>query len=102
MTMTDSISQLGKASVQVNSGADKIKSRSADAAAPQAPDKAIARPGTDEIVLSAVVETALANAEFDATKVARIKEAIEQGNYPLDSKRIAENFMAIESMIGGK
>jgi negative regulator of flagellin synthesis FlgM len=44
----------------------------------------------------------LANAEFDATKVARIKEAIEQGNYPLDSKRIAENFMAIESMIGGK
>ena len=77
--MTDSISQLGKASVQVNSGADKIKSRSADAAAPQAPDKAIARPGTDEIVLSAVVETALANAEFDATKVARIKEAIEQG-----------------------
>ncbi|MEZ7860127.1 MAG: flagellar biosynthesis anti-sigma factor FlgM [Porticoccaceae bacterium] len=100
--MTDSISQLGKASVQVNSGADKIKSRSADAAAPQAPDKAIARPGTDEIVLSAVVETALANAEFDATKVARIKEAIEQGNYPLDSKRIAENFMAIESMIGGK
>ena len=100
--MTDSISQLGKASVQVNSGADKIKSRSADAAAPQAPDKAIARPGTDEIVLSAVVETALANAEFDATKVARIKEAIEQGNYPLDSKRIAENYMAIESMIGGK
>ncbi|MFT5073852.1 MAG: negative regulator of flagellin synthesis FlgM [Rheinheimera aquimaris] len=100
--MTDSISQLGKASVQVNSGADKIKSRSADTAAPQAPDKAIARPGTDEIVLSAVVETALANAEFDATKVARIKEAIEQGNYPLDSKRIAENFMAIESMIGGK
>ena len=100
--MTDSISQLGKASVQVNSGADKIKSRSADAAAPQAPDKAIARPGTDEIVLSAVVETALANAEFDATKVARIKEAIEQGNYPLDSKRIAENFMAIENMIGGK
>lgn len=100
--MTDSISQLGKASVQVNTGADKIKSRPAETSAPEAPDKVVARPGADEIVLSAEVENALANAEFDATKVARIKEAIEQGNYPLDSKRIAENFMAIESMIGGK
>ena len=100
--MTDSISQLGRASVQVNSGADKVKSRPAESAAPQAPEAAVARPSTDEVVLSAEVENALADAEFDATKVARIKEAIEQGNYPLDSKRIAENFMAIESMIGGK
>ena len=100
--MTDSISQLGKASVQVNTGADKVKSRPAETSAPQAPETAVARPGADEIVLSAEVENALASAEFDATKVARIKEVIEQGNYPLDSKRIAENFMAIESMIGGK
>ena len=75
--MTDSISQLGKASVQVNTGADKVKSRPAETSAPQAPETAVARPGADEIVLSAEVENALASAEFDATKVARIKEAID-------------------------
>ena len=100
--MTDSISQLGRASVQVNTGADKVKSRPAESATAQAQETAVVQPSTDEVVLSAEVENALADADFDATKVARIKEAIEQGNYPLDSKRIAENFMAIESMIGGK
>ena len=46
-------------------------------------------------------EKAMANAEFDAAKVARIKEAIEQGNYPIDAKKVAESFASLERMIGG-
>jgi len=45
---------------------------------------------------------ALADAAFDSEKVARIKQAIEEGNYPLDAKRIAESFVSLEKMIGGK
>jgi negative regulator of flagellin synthesis FlgM len=44
---------------------------------------------------------ALEEATFDAAKVANIKEAIENGNYPLDSRKIAENFVALERLIGG-
>jgi negative regulator of flagellin synthesis FlgM len=43
----------------------------------------------------------MANAEFDTAKVARIKEAIEQGNYPIDAKKVAESFASLERMIGG-
>jgi negative regulator of flagellin synthesis FlgM len=37
--------------------------------------------------------------EFDRAKVEAIKLAIQQGQYPLDTRRIAENFLAIEKMI---
>ena len=35
----------------------------------------------------------------DARIVEAIKAAIQQGQYPIDSRRIAENFLAIEKMI---
>jgi len=31
-----------------------------------------------------------------------IRLAIQEGNYPLNTRRIAENFIAMESMIGNK
>lgn len=37
--------------------------------------------------------------EFDRAKVDAIREAIKHGQYPLDPRRIAESFMAIEQMI---
>ena len=54
------------------------------------------------MILSEAAEAALAGAVFDAEKVARIKQAIEEGSYPLDAKRIAESFVSLEKMIGGK
>jgi flagellar biosynthesis anti-sigma factor FlgM len=39
--------------------------------------------------------------QFDRAKVESIKSAIQQGLYPVDSRRIAENFVAIEKMIKG-
>lgn len=55
--------------------------------------------GVDEVVLSEATETALSQAEFDQAKVERIKQAIADGNYPLDARRIAESFASIESLI---
>lgn len=51
---------------------------------------------SDQVSLSPEMTKALEEATFDATKVANIKEAIENGNYPLDSRKIAENFVALE------
>jgi negative regulator of flagellin synthesis FlgM len=97
--MTDPISQLGKASVQLNPNADQVKNkRTSD----DAVEKVAAKPQQDEVILSEAAELALSEADFDADKVARIKQAIEEGNYPLDAKRIAESFVSLEKMIGGK
>jgi negative regulator of flagellin synthesis FlgM len=38
---------------------------------------------------------------FDRAKVDAIRAAIQQGQYPLDSRRIAESFVALEKMIKG-
>lgn len=100
--MTDPISNLGRTAVQVNAGADKVKGNKAESAASVAVEKPPAQPSSDEFILSEAAESALADAEFDATKVALIKEAIQEGNYPLNAKRIAESFMSLERMIGGK
>ena len=52
------------------------------------------------MILSKAAEEALATAEFDEAKVNAIKAALKEGNYPLNERRIAENFLAIEMMIG--
>ena len=41
----------------------------------------------------------MAEPSFDQSKVASIKQAIHDGQYPLDPRRIAESFYAIEQMI---
>jgi flagellar biosynthesis anti-sigma factor FlgM len=55
--------------------------------------------GTDEVVLSPDISETLERAAFDQTKVDQIKQAISEGSYPLDSRRIAESFASIERLI---
>tara|TARA_B110000902_G_C14188671_1_gene543328 strand:- start:938 stop:1243 length:306 start_codon:yes stop_codon:yes gene_type:complete len=101
--MTDGISKLSRSAVEMNSNADKLKNSkaSADTAADKASSASYA-PANDEVILSKAAESAMATGDFDAAKVAQIKQALAEGNYPLDERRIAESFVAIESMLGGK
>ena len=69
------------------------KSPPAAAAAPPA--------GDDQLVLSDVAKQALSEGSFDRGKVDAIKQAIQDGQYPLNARRIAESFVAIERMIKG-
>jgi flagellar biosynthesis anti-sigma factor FlgM len=48
-----------------------------------------------------VAQKAMQEPEFDRAKVESIRSAIQQGLYPVDSRRLAENFVAIEKMIKG-
>lgn len=100
--MTDSISQLGKASIKPETLVDAAKNDRSEKTKATKSNEAPTTPMTDEVVLSKEVERALAEADFDAAKVERIKAAIENGNYPLDKNRIAESFLAVERLIGGK
>jgi len=69
--------------------------KSTESATASAPMKV----GGDEIKLSEATTAALESAEFDSEKVNQIKEMIAKGEYPLDEKRIAESFFALEQLI---
>jgi negative regulator of flagellin synthesis FlgM len=57
-------------------------------------------PNEDTLQLSEVAKRAAAEPSFDREKVEAIKQALRDGNYPMNSRRIAESFVAIEKLIG--
>jgi flagellar biosynthesis anti-sigma factor FlgM len=75
--MSDSISQLGKIPAHAHISAEK-PTQTTDQALPES-----------------------ATAEFDTATVARVKAAIAEGNYPVNSEAVAEKFAALENMIYG-
>ena len=99
--MTDAISQYGRQNLSdntVRSSADKVKKSSTSQSTSTAGSAPASR-GGDTVALSNISQKAMAEPDFDRAKVEAIKQAISQGQYPLDSRRIAESFVAIERMI---
>lgn len=101
--MTNAISQYGRSGrpdPAVRSSADKIEKKAGEegAAASSVPPRPQS-PGEDSVLLTNVAQKALSEPDFDRAKVESIKQAIAQGQYPLDPRRIAESFVAIERMI---
>ena len=105
--MTDAISNYGQraqSDASLRSALDKTNRKSgspsnvaADASAPAAMSSKA--PGPDELHLSNVAARAIAEPDFDRAKVESIKQAIQDGQYPLNPRKIAESFHAIEQMI---
>ena len=55
---------------------------------------------TDSSVeLSAKLRDEIASVGFDSKKVSQIKQSIEQGNYPLDDRKIADSFIPLEKLL---
>jgi len=82
---------------------DKAKRKSLDRpeAGASEPSKAKATVSRqDQLVLSDIAKQAMAETAFDRTKVESIKQALKEGNYPLNSRHIAESFVAMEKLIG--
>ena len=96
--MTDPISHLSRSSGHLNVDNDKAKPKKVESES----QPKVQPQGKDEVLLSEITEKSLAKAEFDEAKVNEIKAAIQEGKYPIDSKKIAESFLALEKMIGGK
>jgi len=59
-----------------------------------------ATPSQDTLELSEIAKRASAEPSFDREKVEAIKQALRDGNYPMNARRIAESFVAIEKLIG--
>jgi negative regulator of flagellin synthesis FlgM len=104
--MTDAISNYGQraqSDASLRSALDKVnrKSGSSSSAATEtpAPTSSAKAPGPDELRLTNVAARAMAEPDFDRAKVESIKQAIQDGQYPLNPRKIAESFHAIEQMI---
>jgi len=105
--MTDAISNYGQraqSDASLRSALDKANRKSgpqgnvsSDPATPAA--TSAHAPGADELQLSNVASRAMAEPDFDRVKVESIKQAIQDGQYPLNPRKIAESFHAIEQMI---
>lgn len=55
----------------------------------------------DDVSLSSAARNVMRSNAVDEARLAQIRQAIETGNYPLDSRRIAESFVALEQLIAG-
>ena len=86
--MTDPITNVGRTAAQSVTNNDGAQLKKANDVMKQVGDQVSSSKASDELVLSKTAESALANAEFDAAKVAQIKAAIEEGNYPIDAKKL--------------
>lgn len=102
--MTDPISNYGRRVQSDGALRDALAKadRKSSGTAPSA--EAAPRPkaslGQDQVSLSNVAQRAMAQPDFDRAKVDAIKAAIQNGQYPINARKIAENFAAIEQMIG--
>ena len=81
--------------------ADKKSTEAVDAVSQErVSESQVPEAAPSEVQLSEEVATAIEAAEFDAAKVEALRLAIMDGNYPLDAKRIAENMLNLERLIG--
>ncbi len=98
--MTDPISSFRRVS-QMDSSTRQASAKGQESAVEALAEARVAPvlPQSDEVQLSALAQKAMQEPEFDRAKVESIKLAIQQGQYHMDSRRIAESFLALEKMI---
>ena len=103
--MSDPVSNNARIASQAASRAamEKLDNKSkAVKNAPSPEAKAAPAPApqnADTVNLSNVTQRAKDTPDFDRVKVEAIKTALREGSYPINPRRIAENFVALEKMI---
>ena len=103
--MTDSISSYGRR-VQTEASRRDALDKAVAKATPSLLEEAAGKPapakvggGHDQLQLSNVAQKAMAEPDFDRAKVESIKQAIQDGQYQINPRKIAESFLAVERMI---
>jgi len=96
--MTDPISGIGGKALSAIKPEQKKEEAVKNADSP--PQMASTTPNlSDEVKLSEETVAELNRAGFDEVKIAQIKQALADGTYPLDPKRIAQGFTDIEKLL---
>jgi negative regulator of flagellin synthesis FlgM len=99
--ISNQISRLNTPTGPARTAADKTDKKSAAASLTdiaKTPERKSIE--SDSLELSNVNQRVSNQPEFDRSKVEAIKESLRNGSYPLNPRRIAESFVALEQMIG--
>ena len=96
--MADPISGVGGRSTQALRLAEADSRKNAEADSVQSGESG-GTPPQDRVELSEGLKSASSEAFFDADRVAELRKAIADGQYPLDAKKIAESFASIEDLL---
>ena len=104
--MTDKIAnqtRISQSSDVMRSNLDKVNGHKSSPVASEPKSAPVEKPraSADSVSLSNLEQKVKEQSSFDRAKVESIKDAIRSGNYPLDPRRIAENFVSLERMIEG-
>ncbi|MAV33509.1 MAG: hypothetical protein CL926_03245 [Deltaproteobacteria bacterium] len=99
--MTDTITNSNSINVAAKAAVDAVKQNNAGQASAIKPalTEAVSKAIDSTVELSGTLKAELAIAEYDAKKVADIRLALEEGNYPLDDKKIAESYIPLEKLL---
>ena len=99
--MTDTITNSNSINVAAKAAVDAVKQNNAGQASAIKPalTEAVSKAIGSTVELSGTLKAELAIAEYDAKKVADIRLALEEGNYPLDDKKIAESYIPLEKLL---
>ena len=97
--MTDTISGTNQRSASITPK-KAIDSKNRQSTKAIEGDTPIDTKSTDSSVeLSTKLKDEIASVGFDSKKVSQIKQSIEQGNYPLDDRKIADSFIPLEKLL---
>ncbi|MFZ9433511.1 MAG: flagellar biosynthesis anti-sigma factor FlgM [Burkholderiaceae bacterium] len=103
--MTDPINTYSRplgAGVNGNRAVQRQEGSKTGIEAPKAPTPDAAptvRPQDERLDLSETARRSMSDPSFDRAKVDAIKAALREGSYPLDSRKMAESFVALERLI---
>ena len=100
--MTDPILGVGGNFISAKKADQKESEVSLDNQGAVRPNPSVEDPGNgsvDRVQLSNEVVAELDRAGFDEEKVAQIKQALADGDYPIDTRRIAEGFTEFEKLL---
>ncbi len=96
--MTDPISGVGAKALSAIKPEQK-KDEPVNSTDAESQDMQVTQQPADQVQLSNETVFELNRAGFDEQKVAQIKQALADGNYPLNPKRIAQGFTEIEKLL---
>ena len=82
-------------SVNINKGQSPQKTNSASNQTSDQKKSAVQKSDS----LNTIAQSLAAESGFNQNKVNTIKQQIQSGNYPLDSRKIAESFASLEKLI---
>ena len=101
--ISNQVSRLNTSALAARTAADKADKadKKAGPGASAGTAKAARAVGADSLELSGVNQQVNNQPEFDRNKVEAIKQSIKDGTYPINPRRIAESFVALEKMIAG-